>query len=110
MSSWIAPSVSRRRSRWRSSWQRRGRRKAGGGGVAVLRGLGARAGRRGANPGVAGGVGLVLGGAASNVAGWLLRHGVVDYIPIAWPVRVLTNTADLALAAGLGLIGVGLAR
>lgn len=44
------------------------------------------------------GLGLVLGGAASNLADRFLRAGVLDYISIGrWPVF---NLADAAMVAG----------
>lgn len=54
------------------------------------------------------GLGLFVGGAASNTSERLAFGGVIDYIPISWPGAYLVNFADLAILAGTVLLAGGL--
>jgi len=52
------------------------------------------------------GLGLAVGGGASNVADLIVRGGVVDFVTIGrWPTF---NLADAALCFGLALTAIGL--
>jgi signal peptidase II len=79
--------------------------------VVVVIGFSGRVARAGANPAVVIGLGLLCGGALSNLADRLFRdqHGaVVDFIQAVswWPTF---NVADAAITAGALTVGVSLA-